>query len=411
MTSFDSCHLVNFWKIKDNCQEICSGLEFLCENADSTAEEKEILKKDYNTVQNIINQITATGYFNKAKVDDSVIVNMVNEIAKIEDKDKEITAKVWARTLSKVENFKQDNFKLCVKAFFDEKITDNILKSAKTNFIQANLISNSNIFLKNQGHLFGDSVDTRLPYGFVYGVNEDNFVAATDESSLLVIKNKNEITEKDYVAVASQGDEYLYLNGYATKLKTPGQIVRKYSHNRFTQNDNLVVLDGNTKPVALFYYSLGIDNVDRRALTVKVIAQKLGLPVIAIDVENFYRNNGKFFTTSNAIRESFNNMVNGFNDIIKTTCDFDMIAESKKLVGYNTMLRYNFVYKFLAAVQSKLAQSSENMVDFIPKAFKKSVIKKNNLTKEREIANGAPLVYPNEEVVFAVPNNFLNKDM
>ncbi len=411
MTNFGVTHLNNFWKIKDNCQEICSGLEFLCENAEATASEKQILKNDYNTVQNIINQITATGYFNKAKdVDNKAIVSMINEIASIEAKDKEITAKVWARSLSRLDNFDNNNFKLCVKAFFDEKITDNILKTKNGNFLQTNFISNLNITLKNNNHMYGDSIDNRLPYGFVYNVNENNFVAATDESGLLTIKNKSEITDKDYVAVANVGDDYLFLNGYATKLKTPGQITRKYSNNRFTQNDNSVVLSGDTKPAALFYYSLGIDKVDRRALTVIVLGQKLGLPVIAIDVENFYRNNGKFFTTSSNIRSSFNNMVEGFNEIIKNTCDFDMLAESKKLVGYNTMLRYNFVYKFLAALQNKLQQGAESMVEFVPKAFKKSVMKKNTQTKEREVANGAPLVFPGEDVSFAVPNGFLHQE-
>ena len=123
MTSFDSCHLVNFWKIKDNCQEICSGLEFLCENSDATEDEKAVLRQDYNAVQNIINQITATGYFNKAKeVDNNAIVTMINQIASIESKDREISAKVWARSLSKIDKFDQNNFKLCVKAFFDEKL-------------------------------------------------------------------------------------------------------------------------------------------------------------------------------------------------------------------------------------------------------------------------------------------------
>ena len=411
MTSFDSCHLVNFWKIKDNCQEICSGLEYLCEDAGVESAEKEAVKKDYNTVQSIINQITATGYFNKKAVDNAQVVSMVNEIADIEAKNRAITAKVWAKSLSKVDNFKNDNFKLCVKAFFDEKIAENIVKSPKENFLQAHLISSGNIVLKNNSDMAEEGVEYRLPYGFVYDVDENNFIAATDESSRLVIKSKNDITDKDYVAVATKGDEYLYLNGYATKIKTPGQIVRKYSHNRFVQNDNLVVLDGETKPVALFYYSLGIDKLDRRALTVQVLGQKLGLPVIAIDVEEYYRNNGKFFTTSSAIRASFNKMVDGFNEVIKTTCDFDMLQESRKLVGYNTMLRYNFVYKFLSALQAKLADSSESLVEFVPKAFKKSVLKKNNLTKEREIANGAPLVYPNEDAVFAVPNAFLNGDM
>lgn len=408
MTSFDSCHLNNFWKIKDNCQEICSGLGVLCENEQATADEKALVRQDYNVVQNIINEITATGYFNKAKdVDNKTIVELVNQIASIEEKDKVITAKIWERNLSKVESFDSNNFKLCVKPFFDENIVDNIVKSQNGNFLQTHLISNGNIFLKNN-KTFGDGADYRLPYGFVYDVNVDNFIAATDESSLLVIKNKNEITDKDYVSVKNIGDEYLFLNGYATKIKTPGQIIRKYSHNRFSQNDNLVVLDGESKPSALFYYSLGIDKLDRRALTVIVLAKKLGLPVIAIDVEAFYRNNGKFFNTSSSIRSSFNAMVDGFNDIIKNTCNFDMLLESRKLVGYNTMLRYNFVYKFLAALQSRIATDTENLVAFVEKAFKKSVAKKNMLTKEREIANGAPLVYPGEDVVFAVPNTFFN---
>ena len=40
----------------------------------------------------------------------------------------------------------------------------------------------------------------------MYDVNVDNFIAATDESSLLVIKNKNEITDKDYVSVKNTNE-------------------------------------------------------------------------------------------------------------------------------------------------------------------------------------------------------------
>ncbi len=406
MTNFGVAHLTNFWKIKDNCQEICSGLEILCEEA--VESEKEALRNDYRTVQDIINQITATGYFNKAKdVESSLIVDMVNKIATIEENGKAVTAKVWARNLSKIDGFKQNSFKLCVKPFFETDVKK-ALSIKSSNFIQAHLISSGNIILNNQQVILEGKTSNILPYGFVYNVNETNFVGATDESSLLVLKNKNEITDKDYVAVASKGDEYVYLNGYATKLKTPGQIIRKYSNKRFAQNDNLVVLDGESSPVALFYYSLGIDALDPKVAEVKAVAAKMGLPVIAIDVEAFYRNNGKFFTTSKNIRTSFDSFVDSFNNVILACTGFDMLAESKKLIGYNTMLRYNFVYKFLSALQSKLNESSESLVDFVPKAFKKMVMKKNNLTKERELANGAPLVYPSENTVFAVPNNFFD---
>lgn len=408
MGEFGCAHLANFWKIKDTCQEVCMGLENLSE--ESCEADKNSIINDYKLVKAIINRITATGYFSKAKdVETNDVIKLVNAISAIEEKDKVYTARIWAKNLSKISHFNQNNFKLCVQPYFDANIKDNLLNAKRVNFVETHLISNGNITLKSSSNILDDYKEKRLPYGFVYDVNESNFVGATDESSLLVSKSKSELAETD-IALAQKNGEYILLSGYATKLKTPGQIIRKYSNKRFDKNDNLVVLDGESKPCAIFYYSLGIDEVDSRVCELKNIAKQLDLPLIAIDVNAFYKNNGKFFTTSNNIRSSFNQFVDCFNEVILNSCNFDMLAESKKLIGYNTMLRYNFVYKFLTAIKTRLSQEADNMLEFIPKAFRKSVIKKNNLTKEREIANGAPLVYPNEETAFAVPNSFFNED-
>lgn len=408
MGEFRCAHLANFWKIKDTCQEVCMGLENLSE--ESCEADKNSIINDYKLVKAIINRITATGYFSKAKdVETNDVIKLVNAISAIEEKDKVYTARIWAKNLSKISHFNQNNFKLCVQPYFDANIKGNLLNAKRVNFVETHLISNGNITLKSSSNILDDYKEKRLPYGFVYDVNESNFVGATDESSLLVSKSKSELAETD-IALAQKNGEYILLSGYATKLKTPGQIIRKYSNKRFDKNDNLVVLDGESKPCAIFYYSLGIDEVDGRVCELKNIAKQLDLPLIAIDVNAFYKNNGKFFTTSNNIRSSFNQFVDCFNEAILNSCNFDMLAESKKLIGYNTMLRYNFVYKFLTAIKTRLSQEADNMLEFIPKAFRKSVIKKNNLTKEREIANGAPLVYPNEETAFAVPNSFFNED-
>ncbi len=407
MSNFGVAHLANFWKIKDNCQEICLGLENLSEEM---GDKNSGILNDYNIVKDLINKITATGYFSKAKdVSEDEVVSLVNEIASIEEKDKIYTAHVWAKNLSKVDAFKQNVFKLCVKPYFDSNIMQNLTNMQSSNFVQAHLISNGNIILKNPANILNGGLEKRLPYGFVYNVDESNFVGATDESMLLVSKNKADITDKDYVSLAEKNGECIFLSGYASKLKTPGQIIRKYSNKRFSQNDNLVVLDGESKPCAIFYYSLGIDEIDNRFGKIKAAAEKLNLPLVKIDLNDYFKNNGKFFTTSNNIRVSFNNFVDSFNQVIIDSCDFDMLAESKKLVGYNTSLRYNFVYKFLSAIRTRLDEGYENMVEFVPKAFRKMVLKKNTLTKEREIANGAPLVYPNEETNFAVPNSFFNE--
>ena len=251
-----------------------------------------------------------------------------------------------------------------------------------------------------------------MPFGFVYNVDSSNFVAACDQTSLVNIKSLNEITDKDFVPTANKNNQYVFVNGYATKLKTPSQIIKKYSNERFVSNDNVVILDGETsKPSAIFYYGYGIKSVNPYAIRLQQVAEQLNLPLIEIDLNVFYKQNGKFVASNSEARTCFNEFVNNFNQSLVDFCGVDCLALSKKLVGFNTNLRYNFVYKFMFAVQKHLLLNGEGSLqerkDFVTKAIAKSIAKKNMLTKEREQQNGAPLMYPSESTFVPVPKEFL----
>lgn len=411
-------HLNNFWKIKDVCQGICSELNVLTdEEQDLDLEYKQTLQDDYKLVKSTIDQITATGYFNKSKdINEQNVVTLVNKIMSVENKNAKVTASIWKKQLSDITKFNTKNFKICVKPFFcaDQigKLVENY--NQQTNFVTTHLISNSNITLYNPYQELG-SQNTTLPFGFVYNVNEENFVAATDQTSLVSVKSVGDITDKDFVATANKNNQYLFVNGYATKLKTPAQIIKKFSNDRFTTNDNVVILDGeSSKPCAIFYYGYGINSVNPTYLQLKEVASKLNLPLIEINLNVFYQQNGKFLTSNSLARNCFNKFVDSFNQGLIEFCGVDALKLSRKLVGFNTNLRYNFVYKFMFAIQKHLLLNGEGSLEdrktFVTKAIVKSIAKKNLLTKEREEQNGAPLMYPGEDTFVALPREFLTEN-
>ncbi len=415
---FQTAHLSNFWKVKDVCQGICSELNFLTdEEQDIDNSQKQLLQDDYNQVKDMIDQITATGYFNKSKeVNEQNVVTLVNKIMGVEKKNASVTANIWHKQLSNVNKFNAESFKLCVRPFFNLADLD-VIESAYNSqnaFVTAHLISNSNIVLKNPMQEFSDSVQS-LPFGFVYDVNANNFIAACDQTSLVNIKSSTEITDKDFVPTANKQDKFIFVNGYATRLKTPAQIIKKYSNDRFTSNDNVVILDGdNATPVALFYYGYGLANTNVVANKLAQLAQKLNLPLIEINLNTFYSQNGKFIMSNSLARTCFNSFVDNFNQSLVDYCGVDCLKLSKKLVGFNTNLRYNFVYKFMFALQKHFVQNinltEAESKDFVTKAIAKSIAKKNLLTKEREEQNGAPLMYPSESTFVPVPKEFLSEN-
>ncbi len=408
-------HLNNFWKVKDVCQGICSELNFLTdEEQDIDNTQKQLLQDDYNLVKDMIDQITATGYFNKSKdINEQNVVTLVNNIMGVESKNATVTANIWRKQLSDVNKFNQQSFKLCVKPFFSAADIDKLQQvyNQQVNFVTTHLISSSNVCLYNPLKEFG-AQDQIMPFGFVYNVDSSNFVAACDQTSLVNIKSVGEITDKDFVPTANKNNQYVFVNGYATKLKTPSQIIKKYSNERFVANDNVVILDGETsKPSAIFYYGYGIKSVNPYAIKLQQVADSLNLPLIEIDLNVFYKQNGKFVATNSEARNCFNEFVNNFNQSLAEFCGVDCLALSKKLVGFNTNLRYNFVYKFMFAIQKHLLLNGEGSLqerkDFVTKAIAKSIAKKNMLTKEREQQNGAPLMYPSESTFVPVPKEFL----
>ena len=416
----DETRLSNSWKVRDLCQGVCCELDNVvcCQNLAMNDRDKDSLKRDYDAAKDLIDKLTAGGFFSKdaSLLSKRETVELVNDILSFEDKNSELIANVWENEITKPEDFTQSDFNLCVKplncAFgeIDQAIKRELESSS--NFVVTHLISNSNIVLKDSQINLNEEKKIQMPFGLVYSVTKENFIAATDEESSVSIRK--EYTDKDFMYTDKRGDEYLFLTGFGTKLRIPKQIIAKNSGKRFTQNNNAVVLDGKlTKPVAIFCYDHGVAKINKLRARLNFIAKKLGLPLITINMASFYRRNAEFFESNTMTRNVFNSFVyliiKDLNDLGQT----DVWVRAKKLIGLNTNLRYNFVYKFAQSLTNHVKEkglSMEDTANFIEKAFEKSIAKHNTLTRAREISSGQPLMFPGEDSFIAIPNEFIKKD-
>lgn len=410
MLAITESQVDNFWKVKDVCQGVSSTLNNLIEEDDIGTKQKDILSNDYEIVKEHINQMTQLGYFSKKEVSQEQIVSLVNSIIDIENKNSELVSCLWEKQITDIKKFKQTDFKLCVKPFFDNFLTT-FQNNSDSNFLSCKLISNKNIYIPNiQAEMFEKSNKT-LPAGFVYAVTKDNFIAATDCSSNIVIKDKDSITEKDFLATCKRNDEFLFLNGYATKIKSPGEIIKKFSNERFTDNNNAVVIDGKTQPCAVFCYTHCLPFINKQYQDAQSVAEKMGLPLKSVELETFYKNNGKFFTSHSLMRKCFNEYVDTLENDLSIYSGINVWSEVKKLKGFNTNLRYNFIYKLAKNLKAKFETSEvENKSEYIARAVKKAVAKRNELLMERELKNGSPLIYPTEDMFIPTPVEFSSID-
>lgn len=416
----DESRLSNSWKIRDLCQGVCCELDNVvcCQNLDIQDGDRDGLKKDYDAAKDLIDRLTAGGFFSKdaSMLSSKETVDLVNDILSYEEKNSTLIASVWENEITKPEDFTQKDFNLCVKplscAFSDIEQTLKKEIEKEQNFVVTHLISNSNIVLKNQTIAVDTNSKDQLPFGLVYSVSKESFIAATDEESSVSIRK--EYTDKDFMYTDKRGDEYLFLTGFGTKLRIPKQIIAKNSGKRFTQNNNAVVLDGRfTKPVAIFCYDHGVAKINKLRARLNFIAKKWNLPLITINMASFYKRNGVFFTSNTMARTVFNSYVDYIVSDLNELGQTDIWREAKKLIGLNTNLRYNFVYKFSQMLTSHVKEKGLSMDEvggFIEKAFVKSVAKHNTLTRAREISSGAPLIFPSEDSFIALPNEFIKTE-
>ena len=416
----DETRISNSWKIRDLCQGVCCELDNVvcCQNLDILDSEREGLKKDYDAAKDLIDRLTAGGFFSKeaSMLSSKETVELVNDILSYEEKNSSVIASVWENEITKPEDFTQKDFNLCVKpltcAFSDIEQTLKKEIEKEQNFVVTHLISNSNIVLKPETMGLTSETKNQLPFGLVYSVSKENFIAATDEETSVSIRK--EYTDKDFMYTEKRGDEYLFLTGFGTKLRIPKQIIAKNSGKRFTQNNNAVVLDGKlTKPVAIFCYDHGVAKINKLRARLNFIAKKWNLPLITINMASFYKRNGVFFTSNTMARTVFNSYVDYIVSDLNELGQTDIWREAKKLIGLNTNLRYNFVYKFSQMLTSHVKEKGLSMDEvggFIEKAFVKSVAKHNTLTRAREISSGAPLIFPSEDSFIALPNEFIKTE-
>ena len=380
--------LDNFWKVRDTVQGICCELGTIIDEEKLDKSTTEGVISDYEYVKSLITQIAKTGYFEKKATDTSQVESLVNDIIGVEKKNAQLIKTIWKKDITSITDFNSNDFRLCIKPIFANDMEEVIGKLAETynlrpDVVTSTLISDRNITLTDPRDITCAISDV-APYGFVYDI-DNNFVAAND--SLGVV---------------------------STKLKTPKQIIKTNSSKRFTQNYNTVLLEGDTRPSAVFYYGFGLPRTSRLRETLLPVAERLKLPVIEVDIHQFYKQNGKFATNTALLRSLFNRFVRLLMADLTEFTGLDIWAEVRKLVGCNTNLRLNFVYKYFLTLKKHLnenqAETFEQFKEFAAKAIVKSVIKHNKLMHERELLNGAPLVYPNEDTPVAVPIAFYSEE-
>lgn len=400
MDSVTEEYLDNTWKIRDICQEISSRLEDLT-NEEISDVDKAHVNSDYEIVSSSIQELTSLGYFNKKSVSPNQITTIVNNILDIENKNANIVARLWEKQITPVNKFNQDNFKLCVRPCFN-----GLNISHADPYLSCLLISNKNIYMPCN-EILGERNDRTIS-GYVYPVNQDNFIAATDASSNIIFKDEKDVALKDFLPVSKRDGKYLFLGGYANKLKSPNEIIRAYSNDRFTSNNNAVVLSGDTQPCAIFCTSHILSHITDDYMGVRAVAQAHGLPLLEISIEDYLMNNKKYFSSAHEARAVFNKYLDVVAKDLKDFCGHDVFVELRKLKGFNTNLRYNYFYKFINGLKKHFdSVEVENKKAFIVKSIKKSVEKRNMLQIEREKANGGTLVYPTETMYIPLPAEFV----
>ena len=406
----------NTGAIRDLCHDICFELDELSTYKKFNDNEKKDIKEKYKTAKNIVDKITELGYFNKSYKLSSKkeIIKNIEEILEIEKQANRYAQKVWSNEITKVENFNQSDFKFCVKRLpYDLKNLSKNIEEVFNNqkdFYEANLISNQNIVVNLNSA--GEEELNSLPFGVVFGVDEKSFIMASDTSTFCSLKQKN--FETDNMQEEIFGDLKVCIKGSAVRIKTLNQIIEKNLKNPFYKNNNVVVLNKkHTKPVALFCYGYNIKKVNLLKRKLSFIAKKLNIPLININLLKHYQNNKDYFTTSSLSRKVFNEYVDSIAKDLQLYCKYDFKAGAKRLIGLNTNLRYNFIYKFSKNINSFIEGKDfdeADTADYIVEMFLKSIEKHNLLTKKREKLNGAPLFFPDDNTFIALPKDFLKEE-
>ena len=141
--------------------------------------------------------------------------------------------------------------------------------------------------------------------------------------------------------------------------------------------------------------------------------KKIGVPLININLLKYYQNNKSYFDSNALSRKVFNEYVDNIASDLNLYCKYDFKGGAKKLIGLNTNLRYNFIYKFSKNINSFIEGKEfdeADTADYIVEMFLKAIEKHNLLTKKREKVNGGPLFFPDDNTFIALPKDFLKEE-
>lgn len=408
--------LQNTGAVRDLCQDVCFEIDELSNMEVFNNKDKEELKSLYKKAKETVDKITELGFFNKSLQTKNTkeILSLVNNILDVEKKANKYAAIVWNNEITKVEDFDQQDFKLCVKRLpYDLKNLDKNIKEAfneKSCVYFSTLISNQNV-VTNLNSIESEA-ETSFPFGIVYSLSEKSFVMASDTSTSYSLKTKE--TEVNNMQTEDFGDIKACIKGSAVKIKTPNQIIDKNLKNPLYVNNNVVVLNAtHTKPAALFYCGYNIKKVNLLKRKLSFIAKKMGIPLININLLKHYQNNKNYFESNSVSRKVFNEYVDFIAKDLNLYCKYDFKSGAKRLIGLNNNLRYNFIFKFSRNINSLIEGKDfdeADTADYVVDMYLKAIEKHNLLTKKREKANGGPLFFPDDSVFIALPKDFLKEE-
>ena len=181
-------------------------------------------------------------------------IRKINSIFNIEYKYKPLIIKIWKRELSDINNINQNSKFLTlihmVKDKEDINYVENVIYGTDIKCISTSLISNDKQFFYDHD---------KTSYGFIYEINENNFLGACEsdaqiiqinnnlEHNLFTLKNSNSYTINSIV--------YTYNKNYQMTLtKTPESLINPIIQS----NDifyNEVCLDKDySRPIGILFY-------------------------------------------------------------------------------------------------------------------------------------------------------------
>lgn len=209
-------------------------------------------------------------------------IRKINSIFNIEYKYKLLVTKIWEKELSNIDSIDQNSKFLTLIHIVKDKeninYVENVIYGNDIKCISTSLISNDKQFFYDHD---------KTSYGFIYEINENNFLGACESDAQIIQINDN-LEHSVFTLISNNSYTinsivYTYDKNYQMTLtKTPEALL-----NPVIQNNDLfyneVCLDKNySRPIGIiFYQKEGNEEIKEK---VDYFSNKYNLPVIVMNL-------------------------------------------------------------------------------------------------------------------------------